>query len=175
MEENVDIHSSEFDIRYMEASDAPLLKEWLSLPEVRKWFPFSEDKEVDQAVQIWSGFSKYRCCLTADWKHEPCGMGILYLMPYRKVAHHCLTNFVVPPSMQHQGIGGALLKNLKHLAKSYFRLEWIQIEVMADSPVIALLKKHAFTEFARQEMYFKREEGFIARVLMEADLRDGKK
>ena len=50
-------------------------------------------------------------------------------MPYKKVAHHCLFKIVVDPKHQRKGIGRALLKNLKHLAKTYFHLELMHIEV----------------------------------------------
>ena len=121
---------------------------------------------------MWNGFSKYHCCLTATWKNEPCGMGIVYLMPYRKVAHRCLSQLVVPLKFQNQGVESSLIKNMGHLAKSYFRLEWIQMVIIDGAPVIEFLKERGFSEFARQEKYFKRGDSYSARILYECDLRN---
>lgn len=168
----IDIKSSDFDIRYMEASDTPILIEWLKDPEVLLWLPISNEKEGKLFVDIWVGYSRYHCCLTATWKRKPCGMGIVYLMPYRKVAHRCLAQIVVPPPFQNQGVESSLVKNLAHLAKSYFRLETIQMEVIEGAPLIEVLEEGGFSEFIRQENYFKRGDRYSARIMYEKDLRD---
>jgi ribosomal protein S18 acetylase RimI-like enzyme len=97
-------------------------------------------------------------------------MATLFLMPYRKISHHALFKVVVDPKFQRQGIGSSLLKNLKHLAKNYFRLELIHIEVFEGNPLISVLKKSGFHEFARQENYFKDGGQYYARLLYEVFL-----
>jgi putative acetyltransferase len=161
---------TEFDIRYTYVTDTPYLKQWLQNPDVQKWFPVSEEREIDDAVQCWIGFSRYSCSLTATIKGQPCGIGTLFLMPYRKVAHHCLFKLVVDPAHQRQGIGSSLLKNLKHLAKNYFHLDLIHIEVFEGNPIIHLLKKYDFHEFARQEDFVKDKDRYLSRVLYESFL-----
>ena len=54
-----------FDIRYTYITDTPYLRGWLNNPQVQKWFPVSEEKEIDDAVQCWIGFSRYSSSLTA--------------------------------------------------------------------------------------------------------------
>ena len=166
-----DLNDPRFDLRYTEPSDEKCLAEWLKDPEVLKWFPMSEGKELENALQVWMGFSRHRCCLTAIWDNRPVGMGILLLMPYRKVAHHCLSKLVVDPKLRNKGIGGALIKNLKHLAKEFFRIEWIQMEIFAGNSVISLFKKHNFYEMFRQEDFAKIGDQYFARIFMECDLR----
>lgn len=163
---------SGLDIRYSYLSDAPPLRQWLNDPNVQRWFPVGEDREIEDAVQCWIGFSRYSSSLTAtlDKGATICGIGTLFLMPYRKVAHHCLFKMVVDPQFQHQGIGTSLLKNLKHLAKSYFRLEAMHIEVFENNPFIYLLQKNGFHEFARQEKFVKDRGSYSARILYEAKL-----
>ncbi len=151
-------------------TDTPYLREWLHNPEVQKWFPVSEEKEIEDAIQCWIGFSRYSSSLTATLNGAPCGIGTLFLMPYRKVAHHCLFKLVVDPKHQRKGIGASLLKNLKHLAKNYFHLELIHIEVFEGNPFIHLLQKFDFHEFARQEDFVKDKEGYMARILFESNL-----
>ncbi|HAZ15064.1 MAG: hypothetical protein A2Y28_02850 [Chlamydiae bacterium GWC2_50_10] len=173
--EALDVSSSNFDIRYSEIEDTPYLKKWFSQDEILQWMPFSDREEGELALKIWTGFFRYNACLTATFEKIPCGMGILYLMPYRKVAHHCLFQLVVPPSFQKRGVGSSLIKNLKHLAKNYFQLEWMQMEVVEANPVLPILKKERFYEFARQEKFFKYEGSYAARLLWECDLKDARK
>jgi ribosomal protein S18 acetylase RimI-like enzyme len=158
------------DIRYTYVTDTPYLRQWLLTPNVQKWFPVSEEKEIEDAVQCWIGFSRYSSSITATLNSVPCGMGTLFLMPYRKVAHHCLFKIVVDPKCQGQGIGSSLLKNLKHLAKNYFHLELMHIEVFEGNPFISLLQKYDFHEFARQDKYVKDENGYHCRILYESYL-----
>lgn len=158
------------DIRYTYVTDTPYLRDWLLAPEVQKWFPVSERNEIDDAVACWIGFSRYSSSLTATVNGTPVGIGTLFLMPYRKVAHHCLFKLVVDPKHQRKGIGSSLLKNLKHLAKNYFHLELIHIEVFDGNPFVHLLQKFDFHEFARQERFVKDSEGYKARVLFESNL-----
>jgi RimJ/RimL family protein N-acetyltransferase len=162
-----------YDIRYTDLNDAPYLREWLAAPGVLHWFPMSasQEKEVEDAIQCWIGFSKYRCSLTATIDGTPVGIGTLFLMPYRKVAHHCLFKIVVDPKYQRKGIGSSLLKNLKHLAKTQFRLDLMHIEVFEGNPLISLLKKQDFHEFARQERYVKEDGKYMTRLLMESYLK----
>jgi ribosomal protein S18 acetylase RimI-like enzyme len=160
----------DFDIRYTYVTDTPYLRDWLKIPDVKKWFPISEEKEIDDAVQCWIGFSRYSSSLTATIHGKPCGIGTLFLMPYRKVSHHCLFKIVVDPKFQRKGIGSALLKNLKHLAKNYFHLDLIHIEVFEGSPVIGLLEKFDFHVFARQEHFVKENDKYLARILYESTL-----
>ena len=161
-----------FDIRYTYLSDAPFLRKWLHFPEVQHWFPVVEEKEIEDSVQCWIGFSRYSSSITAtlDKGETICGIGTLFLMPYRKVAHHCLFKMIVDPQYQRQGIGSSLLKNLKHLAKNYFHLELMHIEVFEGNPFIHLLKKYDFHEFARQEKFVKDGDKYYARILYESYL-----
>jgi putative acetyltransferase len=158
------------DIRYTYVTDTPYLRQWLENPEVQKWFPVSEEKEITDCVQCWIGFSRYSSSITATINGVPCGIATLFLMPYRKVAHHCLFKLIVDPKFQRQGIGTALLKNLKHLAKNYFRLELMHIEVFEGNPFIHLLQAQDFKEFCRQEKFVKDSSGYHARVLFESYL-----
>lgn len=162
----------EFDLRYTHVNDLPYLREWVTNPDILHWFPMSEPKEIEDALQCWIGFSRYNCSLTAVSNGEPCGIGTLFLMPYRKVAHQCLFKIVVDPKFQRKGIGSALVKNLKHLAKNYFHLELIHIEVFEGNPLIALLEKNGFVEFTRQEKFVKENGKYRARILLEANLKD---
>ena len=160
-----------FDIRYTYLTDTFYLKKWLAAPGVLHWFPMSEEKEVEDAVQCWMGYCRYDSSITATIEGVPCGIGTLFLMPYRKVAHHALFKVIVAPEHQNKGIGTALVKNLKHLAKTYFQLELIHIEVFEGNPLLHILKKLDFQEFGRQERFVKEGDKYFSRILMETYLK----
>lgn len=159
-----------FDIRYTHITDTPYVCDWLLQPQVQRWFPVSLEKEIEDAVQCWVGFCKFNSSLTATIDGVPVGIGTLFLMPYRKVAHHCLFKLLVNPAYQRQGIGRSLLKNLKHLAKNAFRLELIHIEIFEGNPVEHLLLEFDFHEFGRQAHYVKNGNDYLGRILYESYL-----
>jgi len=161
-----------FDIRYTTLTDTPYLINWLKTEGMLHWFPMSTEKEMQDAAACWIGFSRFSSSLTATIDGTPCGIGTLFLMPYRKVSHHCLFKMIVDPAHQGKGIGSSLLKNLKHLAKNYFNLELMHIEIYEGNRILFLLKKFDFHEFARQERYVKEEGGsYLARILLESNLK----
>jgi len=159
-----------YDIRYTQVGDLEYLRAWLKSPGMLHWFAMQAEKEVEDAAQCWIGFSRWSSSLTAVIDNVPCAIGTLFLMPYRKVAHQALLKLIVDPQHQRKGIGFSLLKNLKHLAKHYFRLELVNIEVVETNPILELLKKHDFYEVVRQEKFFKEDGNYFARVVMEAKL-----
>lgn len=160
----------ELDIRYTFVTDISYLREWVSDPDSLKWFPMSTEKEIEDAIQCWIGFCRWSCSLTATINHTPCGIGTLFLMPYRKVAHQALFKVVVDPKWRKKGIGETLIRNVKHLAKNYFRLDLIGTDVFEGNPILSLLKKQGFEEIFRQERYVKSESGSLARIYMEVVL-----
>lgn len=159
-----------YDIRFSTLQDEAVLKSWILIPEVGRWFPPSTPEDVDLFVRNWIGFARYNCSLTATYQGEPVGIATLYLMPYLKVAHLCMLYIVVDPRFQRRGIGGSLIKNCKHLAKTRFRLESIHVEVYDHCPLIPLLEKYDFKKIIRQENFAHLDDGFHARVILEANL-----
>lgn len=160
------ISPQEFDLRYSELDDLVYLETWFSSPEAFDSYPFSfEDKE--EVLKNWIGFSKFKASLTAVIDQIPCGIGTLFLMPYRKVAHHCSFQLFVDPKYRRQGIGSSLIKNLCHLAHTKFGLEGVCVEMYEPNPISSLLQKQGFKVFARQENYLFRNGQFYPRVLWE--------
>lgn len=162
---------SEIDIRYTTLEELPYLRQWLKYEGMHHFFPASDGDELENFARIWIGFCRYSASLTAMVDGKPVGVATLYLMPYRKVAHHCLFQIIVDPEHQRKGVGFDLMRNLKHLAQNYFRLEILHAEVLDENPrMIGLLKKVGFTQFARQEKYVKEGDLYFPRILMECPL-----
>ncbi len=158
------------DIRYTYVTDIMYLKKWLNTPGMLQFFPMTSEKEVDDAAQCWIGFCRWSSSLTVTIGHVPCAIGTIFLMPYKKVAHQGLFKIIVDPQWQRKGIGSSLVRNLKHLAKNYFHLELMNIEVFEGNPLILLLKKEGFYEVFRQEKFVKEDGRMKARIFMETKL-----
>ena len=164
---------SEYDIRYSNMNDLPFLHKWLAIDENRMWYPVSSDIDVENMSKNWIGFCKYGASLTATYKGKIMGIATLFLMPYRKVIHHSLMYFIVNPDFKGKGVGTSLVKNVTHLGKSYFRFEWINVELWDGCPAIPILEKCGYKNVIRQPKYVKKKEGtYIDRLLFQADLKD---
>jgi RimJ/RimL family protein N-acetyltransferase len=156
-----------FDIRFSELDDVAYLSSWLSYPEACDDFPFSFE-EKDDAVKNWIGFSKYKASLTGTMNGTPCAVGTLFLMPYKKVSHHCSFYLVVDPEHRRKGIGTSMVRNLLHLAKTRFKLESVHAELFLPASLESVLLRLEFHPFARQDGFVKIDENHLRpRLLLE--------
>jgi len=159
-----------YDIRYTTTADETYVKKWLMDPEIRLWYPPSTESDVEGFVRNWVGFSRYRASLTVTLENEVMGVATIFLMPYLKVSHLCMMYMVVAPEFQRKGIGESLVRNIKHLAKTRFRLELMHCEVWDGCPILGLLYKTGFEEVVRQEDFVQFEDGPRARIVIETRL-----
>lgn len=160
------------DIRYTEPDDAPHLKRWLLDPEISRWFPMADEVEIDDAVNRWIGFYRYRCSLTALKDGLPVGLTTLYLQPYKKLAHQCEMGIIVAPEYRGQKVGSELLMNAMHLGKSKFQIELLHLQVYEGNPAERLYKRFGFVEFGKQSGWIKENPGeqpskYTGRIFME--------
>lgn len=174
-EKNPPRSSIETSIRYTEPADAPFLKRWLMDPSINRWFPMDDEVEIDDAVNRWIGFYRYRCSLTVVHNDTPIGIATLYLQPYKKLAHQCEFGIIVAPEVRGKMVGSELLNNLLHLAKEKFKVELIHLQVYQDNPAMRLYQRFGFKEFGMQKKWIKetRDNGeieYVGRVFMELDL-----
>ena len=162
---------SEYDIRYSNQDDLPYLQKWLE--QTQYWYPVSTEKDVEMMAKNWIGFSKYGASLTAMYKKEPVGIATLFLMPYRKVIHHCLLYFIVNPDYTGRGVGTSILRNITHLGKSYFRFERMHIELYGGCPAISILEKEGYHKVFQQEHFIKEsDDNYLSRIVYEIELKD---
>lgn len=170
MNSEIIVDDDAFDIRYTVMGDLAPLKEWLYCPDIVKWFPFEGVKEIDLMANNWIGFSRYKCSLTATYDKKPVGVGTLFLMPYRKLVHLSVVYLVIDPEMQGRGVATSLVRNIKNLGKTTFRLRSVHFELMQDSPLLPILKKQDFQEIIQQDNFYKRNGESVGRVVMESVL-----
>jgi RimJ/RimL family protein N-acetyltransferase len=158
----------ELTIRYTTDDDAPFLREWLAEPGVLRWFPVVDAPEIEDTIQRWIGFGKYKCSLTAEWDGKPAGIATLWLMPYRKLAHQCQFGMIVGKQFRRRHVGVALINNLIQLAKQRFNIELLHLEVYeGNDPAIALYQQFGFKEFGRQGAWIKENGEYLGRIFME--------
>ena len=156
----------DYDIRFTENEDQAYLDQWFMDPSVCDDFPF-DFEERSQSLKNWIGFARWKACLTGTIQNTPCAIGALFLMPYKKVSHHCSFYLIVDPDHRRKGIGTSMVRNLLHLAKTRFRLESVHVEIYEPSPILSILEKQQFELFARQENYVKINGSGRARLLLE--------
>jgi len=123
----------------------------------------------------WIGFYRYGASLTATYKGKLAGIGTLFLMPYRKVIHHCLVYIIVNPALERRGVGSSIIKNITHLAKSYFRFDFVNAELFESCPATPLFQAAGYKEIARQEKFVKESDGnYLARSIYQCDFKECK-
>ena len=150
--------------------DGPPLNEWLIDPEVLRWFPMYDAREVEDAVRIWIGYSKIGAGITALWDGQPCGMANLYIQPYKKQAHTCLFSIIVKEEMRGKGIGQQLLEQLMTLAKEKFKIEILHLEVYEGNPAKRLYERAGFKEYGSQSRFIKENGKYMAKFFMQITL-----
>lgn len=141
------------DIRYTRGLDELALHEWARHPKLSLYLPCSGEEEMRIFSRTWMYFSSKKAGLTAVVHNRCVGMGVLILMPYEKVMHHALVQMMVHPDHMRSGIGGELLKNLKHLAKTYFHIEVLFLELIGPTPHLKFFEMWGFKVYATQNGY----------------------
>ncbi|MCH9611415.1 MAG: hypothetical protein S4CHLAM81_11730 [Chlamydiales bacterium] len=157
----------ELKFRYTTEADAPYLKDWLLEPGVLAGFPMCDEKEVNDSVKHWISFYRYKSSLTVEHEGEPVGLATLCLMPYKKLAHQCLVSIIVTEKMRGKGVGTQLLNNLFHLAKEYFGIEVLYLEVYEGNPAISLYRRFGFETIGEQKHFMKEKGRYVSKIVME--------
>lgn len=157
-------------IRPSVEEDLVYLKTWFSHASISIGFPMQGDKEVEDALQSWKSYLKLNMGLTALWEGIPCGMAVLYVQSFKKLAHTCLFSIVVSEEKRGCGVGSALLGDLIELAKTSFHIEILHLEVFEGNPAIHLYEKMGFQVYGTQT-HFSFEEGkYRSKIFMQKKL-----
>ncbi len=161
----------ELTIRFTEEEDSIYLKKWLSAPNVSRWFPLQEEKEIDDAVRIWTSYVKQNSSLTALWNGEPCGAAVLNLQAFKKLAHTCLLTIIVAEDKRGLGIGTVLLADLEDLARDVFHIEILHLEVYEDNPAKRLYERMGYKAFGEHKNFTREADRYRAKIFMQKILK----
>lgn len=160
-------NSSPLNFRLTNIDDTAHLLRWLSDPQILRWFPMFDAREIEDAVRIWIGYSRLESGLTAEWNGEPVGMANLYIQPYKKLVHTCLFSIIVKEGMRGKGIGKALIEALMKHAKEKFKIEVLHLEVYEGNPAKRLYDRAGFKEFGRQSRFIKEDGKYTGKIFMQ--------
>ena len=158
------------EIRPANPDEGTYLAKWLADPAILRWFPMTDAREIDDAVKIWMGYTKFQACFTAYENGAVVGMSILYIQPYQKFAHQCLFAIIVDEKHRNKGIGKALMQHMIDAAKNQFKIEILHLEVYAGNPAIRLYERMGFKEFGRQPKFIKQDGEYIDKIMMQKQL-----
>ena len=162
--------SDEIEIRYKQPDDAPYIKSWFTR-DILPWFPCQEDAEIDDTIKMMIHFAKWKCVLTAVHNGTPCGVVILYLHAYKKIAHQCLMGILVSEEMRNKGVGTKMIERAMQIGKEQFKLDFIYIEVFEGNPALSLYRRLGFRETGYYKHWLKEDDGnYRGKITMEKEL-----
>jgi len=151
-------------------SDQKYLIEWLLQPGVLEGFPLTDLREIEDAARIWMGFSKIGSVLMAEKDGVPCGTAVLYIQPYKKLAHQCLLAIILDEKLRGHGVGTKLMTELMTLAKTKFHIELLHLEVYEHNRAIHLYERLGFVKYGFQKHFVKDQGRYIGKILMQRKL-----
>lgn len=164
------MNQSSIEIRCSQEEDRPFLKKWLSDPKILRWFPMSNEKEIDDAINIWMEYAQKQATLTATCNQIPVGMVNLYLNSSPKLAHQALFGIIVDENFRGRGIGTQLIQELMKVAKNKFHIELLHLEVYEGNPAQSLYKRLGFKEFGVYKNFIKENGNYLAKIFMQQEL-----
>lgn len=159
-------------IRPSVESDGAILTSWIQKPDVLRWFPMSDQREIDDSVRIWMGYIRMGASFTAECDGKPAGMAVLYLQPYKKFAHHALFAIIVDENHRNLGIGKALIEHFEKEAREKFKLELLHLEVYEGNPARRLYARLGYKEYGKHPRFLKEDGKYLCKILMQKDLRE---
>lgn len=161
----------QISIRFAKKEDEPHLVRWLMEPGVLRWFPMCDLKEVQDSSRVWFTYTDHKAVLTGTFDGITCGSAILYISPYKKLAHQALFAIIVDADYRGKKVGSRLLEELIHLAKERFSIELLHLEVYKGNPAINLYKRFGFQEYGVHKNFLKeakdqyRDKIFMQKIL----------
>ena len=146
------------------------LSRYLTDPAILRWFPMCDAREIEDAVKIWMGYTKFGACFSAYVDGKLAGMATLYLQPYQKYAHQCLFAIIVDEKYRNQGVGKALLEHMAERAKNQFGIELLHLEVYEGNPAKRLYERMGFEQYGKHPRFIKIGGEYLDKILMEKRL-----
>ncbi len=157
----------ELSFRFFQEGDSAFLKKWLSAPDILLYFPMEGEKEIDDSVRVWTEYGQKGMGITSLWEGEPCGMIVMYLQAYQKLAHTCLFSIIVSEDRRGQGVGRALIEEMMILAKNTFQIEILHLEVYDGNPAKHLYERLGFTTFGAHKCFTKENGKCRCKIFMQ--------
>lgn len=162
--------TEELEIRPSIVEDGEMFKNLLLQPDVLRYFPMYDLREIEDSIRVWEIFCKRGASITSLVGQEPCGIAFLNLQAYKKFEHQCLITIIVDAKHRNKGIGTRLLTDLHTLAKDKFQLELLHLEVYEGNPAINLYRRAGYTVYGEQRKFTKENKRYYSKILMQHPL-----
>ncbi|MDN3507587.1 MAG: GNAT family N-acetyltransferase [Simkaniaceae bacterium] len=153
-------------IRNSTEADGECLSMWLDDPHVMRWFPVCDKREIDDTIRIWLGYRKQETALTIEKDGKPVGMAVLYLHPYKKIAHQALFAIIIDKNERGKGYGTLLLQAVEKRAKEK-GVSLLHLEVYEGNPAERLYARSGFVEYARHPHFIKDSGEYLTKIMMQ--------
>jgi len=160
----------EVEIRLATYEDKKYLVKWLSDPDTLRWYPMSNEREIEDAANIWISYVKYKAVITALYNGQPAGIANLYLQHLKKVSHQCLLAIVVGKDFRNKGIGTRLIQELIKMGQEQFHLKYLHLEVYENNPAFSLYQRLGFEKFGEQKNFIKEQDRYRSKIFMQRKL-----
>ena len=164
--------SDPIKIRFEKSKDEeiPILRDWLSDPDILKWFPMVNEMEIEDASKVWIGYygKTFGSAFTIFEEDQIVGFFNFYLSPIEKLRHQSLFSIIVHPQKRGKGLGKQILKEMMLRAKREFHLELLHLEVYRENPARRLYAALGFEEYGVHEDFLKENDGsYRDKILMQ--------
>jgi len=150
--------------------EIPILQQWLTEPDILKWFPMVNTLEIEDACKVWIGYygKTFGSAFTIFEGEEVVGFFNFYLSAVEKLRHQSLFSIIVHPQKRGQGLGRQIIKEMIIRAKRDFYLELLHLEVYRENPARRLYASMGFVEYGVHANFLKENDGtYRDKILMQ--------
>ena len=154
-------------IRPTVLEDEKYLVEWLQDKNTLRWYPMSNQKEIEDACKDWIRYIEMDSVVTAVYKNNVVGSAMIYVTDDERLKHQALFAIIVSKDYRGKGIGTKLIDTLIDMAKNKFEIEILHLEVYETNPAISLYERLGFKKYGEHKNYIKEDGKYFAKILMQ--------
>lgn len=148
--------------------DSPYLKKFLLEPDVLRYFPMVNEREVDDAVRIWISYAKQEACFTLLKNEIPIGICTIYPHYAKKILHQSLLSIIVTQQERGKGYGKYMLDYLEEVARNKFGMKLLHLEVYENNPAQRLYERQGYEVYGVHKNFLKEGDGIYKdKILMQ--------
>ena len=165
------IENERINIRKGVEADMPALSQILNDPEVLKFYPMSNSKEVTEALKVWNYYMRQGSVYAVDIDHKTAGLAVVYVSSYKKLKRQALFAIVVGKKFRGKGVGTKLMEHIIDEAKNVWGIKLLHLEMYEGNPARSLYDRFGFKFYAEHKRFLKDAEGnYRSKVMMQLEL-----
>lgn len=166
-----DVSIDKIKIRQGVEADTPALSQILNDPEVLKYYPMSNSKEVDEALKVWNYYMRQGSVYAVDFDNQTAGLAVVYVSSYQKLKRQALFAIVIGKKFRGKGLGTKLMHHVIDEAKNKWGIKLLHLEMYEGNPARSLYDRLGFKYYAEHKRFLKDAEGnYRSKVMMQLEL-----